>query len=396
LRRAGLLLAAGVGTYLLILLANYPAARLAAHLQQQYAPLVIHSVSGSVFSGSAARVERNALVAGPVHWTFRPSGLLKGRLEYRLQGDLMQEPFEGHVGIDLAGRIHLQEVQAELDPANLVIPTGTEGLSLIPGAVALATLDRQSGRLEGLGLVLKRAVDRLRVDYDYVLIDCPPILGVLLINALAACERLIIPVQTEFLAIKGLERMQHTLQMVTKARPVPLEVVVVPTFFDQRTRASIESLAVLRRDFAAHLWHGVVPIDTRFRDASQAGLPPAIFDPRTHGVQAYAQLLEVFFTSHDPTTLNRQGPDSGRQYRSAIFYADEAEKAAARAHIDGLVESGVFGAPIVTTLEKLDRFYPAEAYHQDFAERNPLHPYIRAHAAPKVEKARKEFPDLTR
>ena len=80
-----------------------------------------------------------------------------------------------------------------LDPASLVIPTGTEGLSLIPGAVALATLDRQSGRLEGLGLVLKRAVDRLRVDYDYVLIDCPPILGVLLINALAACERLIIP-----------------------------------------------------------------------------------------------------------------------------------------------------------------------------------------------------------
>ena len=179
-----------------------------------------------------------------------------------------------------------------LDPASLAVPTTTEGLSLMPGAVALATLDRQSGRLEGLGLVLKRAVDRLRATYDYVLIDCPPILGVLLINALAACERLIVPVQTEFLAIKGLERLQHTLQMVTKARPVPLDVVVVPTFFDQRTRASLDSLELLRRDFAAHLWHGVVPIDTRFRDASQAGLPPAIFDPRARGVQAYAQLLE--------------------------------------------------------------------------------------------------------
>ena len=120
MRRAGLLLAAGVGTYLLILLANFPAARLAAHLQQQYAPLVFHSVSGSVFSGSAARVERDALVAGPVHWRFRPSGLLKGRLEYRLQGDLMQEPFEGRVGVDLAGRIHLQEAQVVLDPASLV------------------------------------------------------------------------------------------------------------------------------------------------------------------------------------------------------------------------------------------------------------------------------------
>ena len=180
-----------------------------------------------------------------------------------------------------------------LDPVSLVIPTPTEGLSLIPGAVALATLDRQSGRLEGLGLVLKRAVDRLRESFDYVLIDCPPILGVLLINALAACERLIVPVQTEFLAIKGLERMQHTLRMVTKARDVPLEVVVVPTFYDPRTRASIDGLALLRRDYAEQLWHGVIPIDTRFRDASEAGVPPALFEPRARGVQAYAELLEA-------------------------------------------------------------------------------------------------------
>jgi chromosome partitioning protein len=180
----------------------------------------------------------------------------------------------------------------ELPPADLVLPTSTEGLSLIPAAVALATLDRQSGRRDGMGLVLKRAVDQLSRQFDYILIDCPPVLGVLLINALAACERLIVPVQTEFLAIKGLERMQHTLQMVTKARPVPLDVVVVPTFFDQRTRASRDSLEVLRRDHADHIWQGVIPIDTRFRDASRAGLPPAIYDPRARGVQAYASLLE--------------------------------------------------------------------------------------------------------
>ncbi|MCB1790386.1 MAG: ParA family protein [Gammaproteobacteria bacterium] len=180
----------------------------------------------------------------------------------------------------------------QMDPASLIVPTPTEGLHLMPAAVALATLDRQSGRLEGLGLVLKRAVDQLRSRYDYILIDCPPVLGVLLINALAAAERLIVPVQTEFLAIKGLERMQHTLKMVTKARPSPLDVVVVPTFFDPRTRASHESLAVLRSDFADITWSGVVPIDTRFRDASRAGLPPAIYDPRARGVEAYAKLLE--------------------------------------------------------------------------------------------------------
>lgn len=201
----------------------------------------------------------------------------------------------------------LFEAAAEHRPlaaADLVLPTPTEGLHLMPAAIALATLDRQSGRLEGLGLVLKRAMEQLCSSYDYILIDCPPVLGVLLINALAAADRLIVPVQTEFLAIKGLERMQHTLQMVTKARPSPLDVVVVPTFFDQRTRASHDSLEVLRRDFADQIWSGVVPIDTRFRDASRAGLPPAIYDPRTRGVRAYAQLLEE---------LVQQVPDAARE-----------------------------------------------------------------------------------
>jgi chromosome partitioning protein len=179
-----------------------------------------------------------------------------------------------------------------MDPMELVCETGTEGLGLIPAAIALATLDRQSGRLEGLGLVLRRAVSDLAGRFDYVLIDCPPVLGVLLINALAACERLIVPVQTEFLALKGLERMNHTLAMVTRARATPLDVVIVPTFFDRRTRASKDSLAVLRRDHAEHLWPGVIPVDTRFREASKLGMPPAVFDPRARGVEAYAALLE--------------------------------------------------------------------------------------------------------
>ena len=182
--------------------------------------------------------------------------------------------------------------QRALDPRSLVRDTGSEGLGLIPASIALATLDRQSGRLEGLGLVLQRAVRELQNAFDYILIDCPPVLGVLLINALAACDRLIVPVQTEFLAIKGLERLQHTLRMVTKARPSPLEVVLVPTFYDQRTRASRDSLAMLRRDYAGQLWDDLIPIDTRFREASREGLPPAVFDPRARGVQAYARLLE--------------------------------------------------------------------------------------------------------
>lgn len=183
------------------------------------------------------------------------------------------------------------------DPMSLIYQTGTDGLDLIPASVALATLDRQSGRLEGMGLVLRRTVQALQDEYDFVLIDCPPVLGVLLINALAACDRLVIPVQTEFLAIKGLERMQHTLRMITKSRAVPLKYTVVPTFYDRRTRASHESLAVLQRNHGENLWDGTIPIDTRLREAARAGLPPAMFDPRSRAVAAYTDLLENLLSS---------------------------------------------------------------------------------------------------
>ncbi|MCB1830815.1 MAG: ParA family protein [Chromatiaceae bacterium] len=179
-----------------------------------------------------------------------------------------------------------------VDPYALVRATDTEGLDLLPASVALATLDRQAGRQEGMGLVLKNAMSALAPHYDHVIIDCPPMLGVLLINALAACERLLIPVQTEYLALKGLERMLHTLQMVLRARTEFLPHLIVPTMFDRRTRASIDSLKILRSDHAAAVWRGAIPIDTKFRDASRAGIPPSLFDPHARGVAAYTTLLE--------------------------------------------------------------------------------------------------------
>lgn len=105
----------------------------------------------------------------------------------------------------------------------------------------------------------------------------------------------------------------------------------------------------------------------------------------------YGQLLRVFFATHDPTQVNRQGPDVGRQYRSAIFYANEQEKRVAEAYIQQLEEAKVFDRAIATTLEPLEGFYLAEGYHQDFVENNPRHPYVRQWADPKVEKTRKLF-----
>ena len=107
---------------------------------------------------------------------------------------------------------------------------------------------------------------------------------------------------------------------------------------------------------------------------------------------SYGDLLRVFFSiAHDPTTKDRQGNDVGPQYRSVIFYADEAEREIATRYIAELEAARVFDRPIVTELTKLERFYPAEEYHQDYAARNPDQPYIRYVAEPKVEKLKRYF-----
>jgi len=104
---------------------------------------------------------------------------------------------------------------------------------------------------------------------------------------------------------------------------------------------------------------------------------------------SYGQILKVFFSiAHDPTQRNRQGPDVGRQYRSAIFYVDDEQKRVADAYIDQLNTASVFGTPIVTEVEPLKAFFEAETYHQDYAARNPSNPYIVVNAQPKVRKVR--------
>ncbi|HHO69830.1 MAG TPA: ParA family protein, partial [Gammaproteobacteria bacterium] len=177
----------------------------------------------------------------------------------------------------------------------------TGDLALLPAATAMATLDRQLGARDGMGLVVARALAGLAGRFDHVVMDCPPMLGVLMVNALAACDELLIPVQTEFLAIKGLERMLRTLQMIGRARGGVPPHVIVPTFFDRRTRASTDALRLLRDRWEAHMWPRVIPVDTRLRDASRAGLPPPAFDAASRGCQAYASLLR-WLQSRQPAT----------------------------------------------------------------------------------------------
>jgi len=172
----------------------------------------------------------------------------------------------------------------------LVLPTQFANIDVIPATTALATLERQAIGQDGMGLVLSRVMALLADSYDYVLIDTPPLLGVLMVNALAACQHLVVPVQTEFLALKGLERMVNTLNMMSRSRKKALGYTVVPVMFDRRTQASVTSLRTIRNTYPEQSWPGYIPVDTRFRDASKAGIPPHLFDPASRGVEAYTSL----------------------------------------------------------------------------------------------------------
>lgn len=187
-----------------------------------------------------------------------------------------------------------------LDPQDIVQRTEFDKLFLMPASTAMATLDRQLGSSGGMGLIVSRALKLMEADYDFVLIDCPPLLGVLMINALAACEHLIIPVQTEFLALKGLERTLRTLEMIRRARYPVSDYTILPTMFDRRTRASLTTLRNLRERYPNMVWRSVIPVDTMFRDVSKQGVPLTIKRPRDRGAVAYAEFLADLLnaTSH--------------------------------------------------------------------------------------------------
>lgn len=171
-------------------------------------------------------------------------------------------------------------------------PTRMDSLFVLPASMALATLDRQMGNKKGMGLLLKKALSAVESEFDYVLIDCPPVLGVLMVNALAACHQVVIPVQTEFLALKGLDRMMQTLVIMSRTLNKQFSILIVPTMFDKRVNAAIESHRRLVNDYGTDVWRGVIPVDTRFRDASLVKAPVSLVFPRARGVYAYQRLLD--------------------------------------------------------------------------------------------------------
>jgi chromosome partitioning protein len=174
------------------------------------------------------------------------------------------------------------------DVATLARDTAIERLQLIAAQPALATIERRGASQPGLGLSLGRALHTLRTRYDYALLDCPPTLGLLMVNALAAADRLVVPTQTDPLALHGLADMLRTADMVERSRRRPLPRQILATLYDRRTRAGVQSLEQLRETHGERVWPGVVPMDTRLRDAVALAGP---IEPDGRGAEAYARAL---------------------------------------------------------------------------------------------------------
>lgn len=173
-----------------------------------------------------------------------------------------------------------------------VTSTRFEGLDLIASTMALATVDRQlSGRV-GVGRILSKILGFVENDYDIALIDCPPVLGALMVNALAAASLVIVPTQTEFLALKGLEGMVKTFEIMCKASGgKEINYLIVPTMYDWNISGADESLEQLRKLYPEHLWNETIPLDNGFRESSYRHVPLPLMNRKTRGTTAYYQLM---------------------------------------------------------------------------------------------------------
>lgn len=171
--------------------------------------------------------------------------------------------------------------------------TPHDGLDLIAASMTLATIDRHLSGRQGVGRILARSLKMIEDCYDVVLVDCPPVLGALMVNALVASSTIIVPTQTEFLALKGLEGMVRTFTVMQRAnKSVHFEYLIVPTMYDRRTKASVQSLSYLKTHYSDHIWQESIPVDVSFRESSAKRLPLPLMDETRQGAVAYHRLLK--------------------------------------------------------------------------------------------------------
>ena len=186
-------------------------------------------------------------------------------------------------------------IDDRMDPTEAILHTGIEGLDIIPGSVDMAGAEIELVQLEGREKRLKKALDKIRDNYDYIFIDCPPSLGLLTINSLTAVDSVLIPIQCEFYALEGVSQLMSTIEMVKKTFNRSLEIEgVILSMFDGRTNLSIQVVEEVKKYFGSKVYTTIIPRNVRLAEAPSFGLPISIYDPKSKGAEAYAEFAEEF------------------------------------------------------------------------------------------------------
>ena len=201
-------------------------------------------------------------------------GISKKHLEYTLYSVLISE---------------------DMDPREAIISTGIKNLWILPASVELAGAEIELVELEGREHRLKGSLDRIKDDYDYIFIDCPPSLGLLTINSLTAVDSVLIPIQCEFYALEGVTQLMSTVELVRRNLNPELEVQgVILSMFDGRTNLSIQVVEEVKKYFKDKVYSTIIPRNVKLAEAPGFGLPITHYDPNSKGAEAYREFAEEF------------------------------------------------------------------------------------------------------
>lgn len=186
-------------------------------------------------------------------------------------------------------------VDDSIEPKEAIIHTNVKNLDIIPASVQLAGAEIELVQLEGREQRLKKALDKIRGDYDYAFIDCPPSLGLLTINSLTAVDSVLIPIQCEFYALEGVSQLMSTIELVKKSLNPKLEIQgVILSMFDGRTNLSIQVVEEVKKYFREKVYTTVIPRNVRLAEAPSYGMPITEYDPKSAGAMAYQEFAEEF------------------------------------------------------------------------------------------------------
>lgn len=204
----------------------------------------------------------------------------------------------GIIKKDLENTTYEIIIQDDFDTNKTIMKTNINNLDIIPASVDLAGAEIELVNIEGRERRLKKALDKIRGDYDYIFIDCPPSLGLLTINSLSAVDSVLIPIQCEFYALEGVSQLLSTIELVKKKLNRELEIEgVILSMFDGRTNLSMQVVQEVKKYFGNKVYSNVIPRNVRLAEAPSYGMAITDYDPKSSGAKAYMDFADEFLES---------------------------------------------------------------------------------------------------